>query len=291
MKPIRPTLLFSIVALVISACNLSGPPQASSAISTSAAQTVQVLLSPPVTSTAAQPIPSKPPTVQATPTLTIAAPCEDTATYTAWTRDGLTYDTKEAEKPLAPNKSFLMSWTLQNTGSCTWNSTYQMVFDSGTPLTQSTNFPVLPIGATVAPGGTVTVGITMTAPDADGEYESAFRLENDKGERVATYGVITTVGNATSQPSSQSLSSPGDLRYTYDCTSGSVSISLFWVDRASGEDGYRVYRNGTKVADLASGATSYSEIAPGSGTYNYTVAAYNASGESPTQVVVTTSNC
>jgi hypothetical protein len=280
-----------VALMALTSCNLAGPSQETSAISTSAAQTVQVLLSPPVTFTAVQPLPSKTPTAKATPTQTIKAPCEDTATYTAWTRDNLVYDATEVDKPLSPNETFLMTWTLQNTGTCTWTSVYKMIFYSGTSLTTSANFPILPNGGTVAPGGTVTVNITMSAPAEAGEYESSYRLQDEQGKAVATYGVITKVGNPASQPAAQSLSSPGDLRYTYDCTSGSVSISLSWVDRANGEDGYRVYRNGAVVADLAAGSTSYSEFVPGSGTYNYSVAAYNAGGESPTQVVVSTSNC
>jgi hypothetical protein len=291
LKPIRFTPILSIVLLALTACTPAVSPQEVSAISTSAAQTVQVLLSPPVTSTATQPRPSESPTAQATPTQSLSAPCEESATYTAWTRDNVVYDAKEVDKLLAPNKTFLMTWTLQNTGTCTWTSVYKMVFDSGTSLTGSANFPILPNGETVAPGGTVTVNITMSAPAEVGEYQSSFSLQNEQGKAVATYGVITKVGVATTQPSTQSLSSPGDLRYAYDCTSGSVSISLSWVDRANGEDGYRVYRNGARVADLAAGATAYSEFVPGSGTYNYSVAAYNSSGEFPTQVVVSTSNC
>jgi hypothetical protein len=249
-----------------------------------------------MTSTESQPLPSVTPAPLASATLapatqTLTAPCEDSAKLTDWTRNNLQYDVTETEKPLAPNETFLMSWTLQNTGTCTWNSIYQMYLDSGTPLTPGANSPVLPVGETVAPGRSLTVTITMTAPSEDGEYQSAFRLQNDKGEAVATYGVITRVGTGSPPSASQSLSSPGDLRYTYDCTSGSVSIGLTWVDRANGEDGYRVYRGGTLVATLAARATSYSEIVPGSGTYNYTVAAFNAGGESPTTLVVSTTNC
>jgi hypothetical protein len=291
LKLIRYLPILLIALLALSACNLTGPSQEPAAISTSAAQTVQVLLATAATSAATQPLPSKTPTPRATPTQTIKAPCEDIATYTAWTRDNVVYDAKEVDKLLPPDDTFLMSWTLQNTGTCTWTSVYKMVFDSGTSLTSSANFPFLPTGETVAPGGTVTVNITMSAPAEAGEYQSSFSLQNEQGVAVATYGVITKVGNPASQPAAQSLSSPGDLRYAYDCTSGSVSISLSWVDRANGEDGYRVYRDGSLVATLGAGSTSYSEFVPGSGTYNYSVAAYNASGESPTQVVVSTSNC
>jgi hypothetical protein len=290
MKSITFTSIFLLVGLVLASCNMPGPSvQDPGALSTYAAQTVQAVLSPAGT----QSVPAEPLATQALGTQTISvtptptASCEDSAKYTDWTRDTVSYDAKEAAKPLAPNKTFTMSWTFQNTGTCTWNSTYQMYFDSGTSLTKAVNFPILPNGETVKPAGTVTVNIVMSAPAAAGDYQSVFRLQNDRGEAVMNLGVMTKVGSA----SPQSLARPGDLRYTYDCTSGSVSISLFWVDVAKDEDGYRIYRDGTKIAELASGVTSYNEIVPGTGKYNYTVAAFNASGESPAKVVVNTSNC
>ena len=87
------------------------------------------------------------------------------------------------------------------------------------------------------------------------------------------------------------MASPGDLRYTYDCTTGSVNINLSWVDKSSNEDGFRIYRDGNKVGEVTAGVTSYSEVVPGTGTFEYTVAAFNGTGEAPTKVTVKTSNC
>ena len=266
------------ICLILSACNLpntQGP--SSSALSTSAAQTVQAALSPQAT----QALATSTVGVTATPT-----PCEDSGKYTAWLRDDVVYDVNEVNKLIAPGKVFTMVWTLQNTGTCTWTSGYQMHFDSGEPITQAESFPIMPAGTLIPPGGTVNVRIPMSAPQKAGTYETVFRLESDSGEGVIFLGVTTKVGTA-----SQSLAAPGDLRYTYDCTSGSVNISLNWIDKAIDEDGYRIYRDGTKLADVVAGSTSYNDIAPTSGKYDYTVAAFNASGEAPTRVRVNTENC
>jgi hypothetical protein len=180
-----------------------------------------------------------------------------------------------------------MSWTFRNTGSCTWDSTYEMAHESGSSLTDAPSFPILQPGQTVAPGQTVTVNVEMTAPAEAGDYQAGWALKNGQGQDLMSFGVLLKVGNAPSG----SLPRPGALAYTYDCTSGAVRVSLSWSDAAQNEDGYRIYRDGTRVADLASDSTSYSETVPGSGTYAYTVAAFNAAGESPSQLSVATTNC
>lgn len=277
-KPLASILLSTCLAL--SACNMpgaSGPE--SNVMSTAAAQTVQAILSPAVTQVSA----TLPAAITQPPT---AVACEDAAKFTIWTRDNVTYDVKEVNKPLAPGKVFSIAWTLQNTGTCTWNNSYQMVFISGTPLTTVTKFPIIPTSQTVAPDDTINIEIPMSAPDLAGEYNSSFELQNERSEAVITFGIITKVGTI-----SQSLASPGDLKYFYDCTTGSVNINLSWVDKASDEDGYRIYRDGAKLVDVPDGSTTYSDIAPSSGKYTYTVAAFNASGESPSGVKVDTQNC
>jgi hypothetical protein len=268
--------------LILSACNMpSAPASDGSALSTAAAQTVQAVLSPEAT----QPLATA--TSADSVTSTTTAACEDLAKYTAWTRDDATYDVTEVNRSIPPEDTFNMSWTLQNTGTCIWDDAYRMHFDYGTQLTNAEDFPMIPIGAQVPPGETVTITIPMSAPELPGEYESNFSLLDGNGESVISFGVLTKVGNT----STVSLTSPGDLRYTYDCTSGAVEISLSWVDRAASEDGYRIYRDGKKITELAAGSTSYSEFAPSSGKYDYTVASYNGGGESPATVKVNTDNC
>jgi Ig-like domain from next to BRCA1 gene len=265
--------------LVLSACNMpAASAPGSSAISTSAAQTVQAVLSTPAATQALETSPA----ITSTP-----AGCEDSAKFTIWNRDNITFDVNEVNHRLPPNKKFIMSWTFQNTGTCIWNSTYRMYFDSGTSLTTNADFPILSAGQVVAPGATVTVNIEMTAPSKAGDYETSWRFQNDRGESLLNLGVPTKVGSA----SSQSIGSPGDLRYTYDCTTGSVNISLIWVDKSSDEDGFRIYRDGNKLEDVAAGSTTYNDVLPYSGKFDYTVAAFNGSGESTANVKVNTSNC
>lgn len=114
----------------------------------------------------------------ATPTATIipsATPTEipcDRATFISdvTVPDGSDY---------APGDSFVKTWRLKNTGSCTWTSSYDLVFHSGDAM----NAPaaVQLTGGTVAPGGTVDVSVQLTAPNSEGTYKGFFRIRNGSG--------------------------------------------------------------------------------------------------------------
>ncbi len=273
-----------ITSLMLGGCNIAaGSAPASSEMSTAAAQTVQAVLATPTQK--ASPVPGV--AIDGTTAEPPTTGCEDNAGHTSWTRDGETYDVNVVNTRIPPKKTFHMAWVLQNTGTCTWNDAYKMHFDYGTQLTTAEDFPILPIGAELPPGGSVTVTIPMSAPEQPGDYESNFSLQDGNGESVINFGVLTKVGNT----STTSLTSPGELRYTYDCSSGSVKVGLTWTDRAASEDGYRVYRDGDLVEVLPAGSTSYEEFAPSSGIFNYTVASFNSGGESPASMKVNTENC
>lgn len=265
------------LCLALTACNLpTSAPQGGSSIATAAAQTVEAALS-------VVPLPSA--TLAAstvTPTV-----CDDQLLLTEWLRDGVLFDVKEVEKRIAPNDSFNMTWKVKNNGACVWNDTYKLVFESGTRLTKQDSLPIMPKGYQVRSGEELTISALLTAPSDPGTYDTSFSLVNGEGKDLLTVGVTTNVGTA----STSSLSAPGDLRYTYDCTSGTVNVGLFWVDKSSDEDGFRIYRDGAKIGETGAGSTSYQDTAPTTGKFKYTVASFNASGESPASVKVETLNC
>src|SRR6185369_17535901 len=99
--------------LALVGCNM--PAAAGSdpaALGTSAAQTVQVALS------AAAPTGTPPIAAVPLATATATAACEERTEIVSWTRDGETYDAKEADKNLAPDSAFTMSWQIKNDGTC-----------------------------------------------------------------------------------------------------------------------------------------------------------------------------
>ena len=215
------------------------------------------------------------------------ASCEDNNIIISWQRDGATYDKKAVDTPLAPGTNFIISWVLENNGTCIWDDAIVFKFTEGERLTVQDEIPVMPKGYKVRTGEQLTVNVQMTAPTTPGSYETSFSMVNAEGKNIVNFGVLTTVGNTNNA----SLAAPGDLRYSYDCSSGSVNITLNWVDKADNEAGYRIFRDGAKLTDLPAGSTTYSDIAPTSGSYQYTVAAFNAGGESASKVQAETSNC
>ena len=88
--------------------------------------------------------------------------------------DGTRYD---------PGATFTKTWRLRNSGTCTWTTSYTMVFDSGTQMgsTASVAFP-----SNVAPGQTVDLSVNMTAPNTAGHYIGYWKFKNAAG---ALFGI------------------------------------------------------------------------------------------------------
>jgi hypothetical protein len=290
VKRLPPPALL-LVSLILASCNLGAPaPQDQTAAATSAALTVEAVLSPAASPTAqAQAAPTETPIpgVAIDGTTAEAATCEDQGSILSWKRDGVEFNKAEADKPLPPGKRFTISLEFKNTGTCIWTHQYRIFLDSGEPLTIENPMATMQTGFQVKPGESITLNMQFTAPSAPGSYESTYRLDNEKGQRVMFFGIPTRVGT----PSTGSLPAPGDLRYEYSCSPGVVTIGLTWKDRSDGEEGFRIYRDGTKLTDLPSGSTSYEDVLSAPGSYAYAVAAFNTSGESPANVTAQTTNC
>ncbi|HSL31455.1 MAG TPA: NBR1-Ig-like domain-containing protein [Anaerolineales bacterium] len=79
---------------------------------------------------------------------------------------------------LSAGEIFTKTWRLQNRGTCTWTPDYMLVFTSGDPM-GSTTAARLP--GYVAPGQTVDVSITLTAPASSGYHIGYWMLRNASG--------------------------------------------------------------------------------------------------------------
>ena len=80
-------------------------------------------------------------------------------------------------------------------------------------------------------------------------------------------------------------SAPGKLAVSEQvCTDQAYTVTLSWTD-VTGNDGYRVFRDGSQIATLGGNATSYTDSPPSSGPFTYGVEAYSAAGVSPRPTV------
>jgi len=204
MKIFRILSVIVTVALVLSACNLpSNTPTEQvnpNAVFTAAAETVvaqltqSALLNPtsaPPTAVPATNTPAAPSAPTNTPGLSlplatattqpvVVAPtvgCDAAQFITDVTiPDGTSY---------SAGATFIKTWRLKNIGSCTWNSSYALVFDSGTSLGGASSTP---LASSVAPGGSIDVSINLQAPSADGTYRGFWGLTNASGARIPVSG-------------------------------------------------------------------------------------------------------
>ncbi len=74
------------------------------------------------------------------------------------------------------------------------------------------------------------------------------------------------------------------------CNDKLYRVSLGWIDQASNEDGYRLYRDGSLIATLGANATSYEDNPPRGEVHTYSLEAFNSGGAS-TQVRVQNQGC
>ena len=203
--------------------------------------------------------------------------CKDSVSNTDWTRDDVPYNFTDysKNKPIPPNGHFTMSWTLQNTGTCTWDSSYKISFKSGYQMTQAASYPIVAEGSTVAPGQSATVHINMVAPEKTGGHQAEWQFQSRDGTPLLKFTVFVKVDKGTYSPPSR----PIQLTYKPSCEAGFWTIRLSWVDASNNEDGYRVYRNSKMLVELPANTDSVLDAVPGPGKYNYTVVAFNVAGE------------
>lgn len=83
----------------------------------------------------------------------------------------------------APNTAFTKTWSIKNVGTCTWTTSYKLIFVSGSQMGAAS--PVA-FPSTVAPGATVNLTANMVAPAANGTYQGNWMLQNATG---ANFGI------------------------------------------------------------------------------------------------------
>jgi len=76
-----------------------------------------------------------------------------------------------------PNAVFSKTWRLKNIGTCTWTN-YSLMFDSGEKM-NGPDSALIP--ASIAPGQTVDITISLTAPSTAGTYRGYWKLKNNNG--------------------------------------------------------------------------------------------------------------
>jgi len=188
------TIGFSIIlamTILLSACNLPRGTATSTSdanyVYTAAALTVQAKINentpipalptmiPPDIATLAIPPTNAAPTDTPIPTLAPSAtptslPC-DLAKFI----DDVTVPD---DTSYTPGTTFTKTWRIKNEGSCTWTTSYSLVFDNGTSMGGPASKALT---GNVAPGQTVDISVDLKAPDTANTYKGNWKLRNGSG--------------------------------------------------------------------------------------------------------------
>ncbi|MFT3892313.1 MAG: NBR1-Ig-like domain-containing protein [Anaerolineales bacterium] len=237
--------------LVLSACG--GTSQNQNEIATAVALTVQAQNA--QTQVASLPtstsMPSTPSTdVTTTPDAAETAPA---TTKTLAPNPGCTLSANLAQedppdgKIFAPGESFLKSWSLQNTGTCTWDKTYKLVYWDGDLIGGAVSYD-LPV--VIAPGETKEIPILLQAPASEGSYRGYWRLKSPWGYDFGVgsisqsfyvdiivssnpksgHGVTSIVLDYEREPLGGCPYNP--ITYTFSAkvtTNGKVKVKYYWL--------------------------------------------------------------
>jgi hypothetical protein len=84
---------------------------------------------------------------------------------------------------LLPGETFTKVWRLKNRGTCTWTPDYMLVFSSGSQMGGTT---AIRLPGYVAPGQTIDISVTLTAPSTNGSYTGYWMLRNSSGALFGT---------------------------------------------------------------------------------------------------------
>lgn len=250
--------LFISVVLLASACGSSKE----SAIATSVVQTVQAGES--LTEIANPPLSTQTPAAPGVET-TLAAAITPTAAATlvsAPSDPNCVKATLVSENPpdgvlLKPGEYFWKTWTLQNTGTCTWNTAYKLVYWSGDLMGGLQSYP-LPVE--VAPNEQKDISIYLQAPATDGTFTGYWRIQTPwesnfgVGPSDEPFYVEVVVSSATKVKydvasvtyelvRNPPIGCPTNVRYETYATivvNGPVELHYFWNQSDGNESGTKI---------------------------------------------------
>ena len=187
-KSIKYSLFVTIVmmSLLITACGAEATAQASqemNIIETAVAETVaaQNAIQSQNSST---PVPAAPTAGTQTPlmfspTLTplspIASPTrQGNTTQSPCASASLVSETVSDGMIFSPGQVFTKTWEIMNTSTCTWDTSYKIVFWNGDVLGGAYYYNLPQV---VVPGQTVPISLVLTAPKEEATYKSEWKLQ------------------------------------------------------------------------------------------------------------------
>lgn len=187
-KTIKYSVFVTIImmSLLITACGGETTAQATQAmniIETAVAETVaaQNTIQSQYTSTpvpAAAPVGTQTP-LMFSPTLTPLAPIvsptrQVNTTQSQCASASMVSETVSDGMIFSPGQVFTKTWEIMNTSTCTWDTSYKIVFWNGDVLGGAYYYNLPQV---VVPGQTVPISLVLTAPKEEATYKSEWKLQ------------------------------------------------------------------------------------------------------------------
>jgi polar amino acid transport system substrate-binding protein len=177
------------------------------------------------------PIPTPAPTATPAPPQPTPTPsrCVDGSKYIA----DLNYDDNNMKNPpiMNPGQPFTKRWRVQNTGSCTWDSTYTFGYVQGNTQYSQMGGQRVKVSKIVPPGAMYDVAVNLVAPTVPGTYQGWWQFRNDLGQNFGerVYVGITVPSPATPTPPPPPPSQPG-VSFTVDRTNikQGECVTFYW---------------------------------------------------------------
>ncbi len=176
---------------------------------------------------------------------------------------------------VAPGESFVKTWRVENSGTCTWAEGTTFAYLSGDDLGTEDAISV-PV---TEPGEEIDLSVEMEAPEEGGTYRSNWQLQTPGGQR---YGGIfyaqIRVPSPTPSPTPTVETFAGPARFLGGVNSTCSAVDFSW-EGATAESAYRIQGPGLDV-NLPADTKSYRWSNPTPGLSQVTLTAIGDGDES-----------
>jgi hypothetical protein len=123
---------------------------------------------------------------------------------------------------MVPGQTFVKTWLVKNTGTCTWDTGFKFVYTVGDAMGGAT----LVLDKPVSSGAELELSITMTAPNKTGQVWGHWRMSTANGTLFgADVFVAIILGNATGTVTSTATATATTGTVTATATTGTATAT------------------------------------------------------------------
>jgi len=153
---------------------------------------------------------------------------------------------------MQPDETFWKTWTIKNEGTCTWDSSYKFIYDSGDLMGGLSEYQLTDL---VPPGEQVDISIFLRAPSTNGNYKGNWLILSPWGGTFGVgqydtplwvqinvndvanpnYGVTNVSYNIVRDPESGCYTNQWYTVYATISTNGPVDVYYRWL-QSDGND-------------------------------------------------------